>query len=146
MATRTHLLPLLVLPLWVLGVSCGDDATTLVQYQDDPSLEKVNCAGGAKCIECCNDGACAEGQACNAGSNAEDKVILFCDGPEDCDSGKVCCVKRSSGGALVGACTTVCNDGGAKACHVPNNCDGQQCTTFEPAPYIGTCDNPEEGQ
>src|SRR5688572_17255838 len=106
MASRAPLLHLLVLPLWAagvssLGVSCGDDATTLVQYQDDPSLEKVNCAGGAKCIDCCNDGACAEGQACNAGSNAEEKVILFCDGPEDC-AGKVCCVKRSSGGAMVG--------------------------------------------
>jgi hypothetical protein len=146
MATRVRFLPLVIL-LAPLSVSCADDATTLVEYQDDRDAAKVNCAGGAKCAECCNDGACAEGQSCNAGSNAEDKVILFCDGPEDCGGGgKVCCVKRSSGGALVGACTTVCNDGGSAACHIPNDCSGQQCVTFEPAPFIGVCDNPEEEQ
>lgn len=143
MATRARLLPLLALPLWSFAVSCADDATTLVEYEDKRPIEKVNCSGGAKCAECCNDGACAEGQACNAGSNSEDKVILFCDGPEDCGGG-VCCVKRSSGGALVGACTTVCKDGGRPACHIPNDCDGQQCVTFDRAPYIGVCDSPDE--
>lgn len=129
--------------LALLGTSCADDATTLVQYEDERALEKVNCAGGAKCAECCNNEVCAVGQECNAGASTENRVILFCDGPEDCAAPKVCCVKGSPGGALVGSCASTCNEG-AKACHVPANCDGEPCEGFEPAPYIGVCGSSAE--
>src|SRR5512139_1827446 len=92
--------------VFILG--CDDEAATQIQYTDERPLEKVNCAGGLKCAECCNDGACAVGQECNAGSSEDGRIILFCDGPEDCAAPKVCCVKGTDAGAIVGSCADTC--------------------------------------
>lgn len=127
--------------LVVTALGCNDDGSTLVEYKPDETVEKVNCAGGAKCAECCNDGACAVGQDCNAGATEDDRVILFCDGPEDCAAPKFCCVKRTEAGAVVGSCADSCENGD-RACHVPANCDGNACGAFEPAAYLGVCGDP----
>src|SRR5688572_10797853 len=108
--------------------ACDDEASTQTIYQDDRPVEKVNCAGGAKCAECCNDDACAVGQECNAGSTEDGRVILFCDGPEDCAAPGVCCVKQTDAGAVVAACG-VCSGEGRRVCHLPANCGGANCVT-----------------
>ncbi len=123
------------------ALGCNDDGSSLIEYQPDDTVEKVNCAGGAKCAECCNDGACAVGQECNTGATEDGRVILFCDGPEDCASPKFCCIKQAQAGALVGSCADTC-DGGYKACHVPANCGGEACGAFEAAAYVGVCGSP----
>lgn len=123
------------------AIACSDDGATLTEYKPDQRIEKINCAGGEKCAECCNGGFCAVGQSCNDGATEDGRIILFCDGPEDCAAPKVCCVKGTEAGAIVGSCADTC-DSGAKACHVPENCGGEACGTFEQAPYIGVCGEP----
>jgi len=137
---RTLALGSLALALAVLGMACGDDGNTLVQYEPSQKIEKVNCAGGEACAECCNDGFCAVGQSCQDGSGEDGRVIFFCDGPEDCAAPKMCCIKGTQAGAIVGSCSDTC-DSGLKACHVPVHCDGAACGAFEEAPYIGVCDD-----
>jgi hypothetical protein len=126
---------------FVLCAAACEEETQTNNYNPNRAIEKVNCAGGVKCAECCNDKVCAEGQFCLDGSNDEDRVILLCDGPEDCTAPGVCCMSNSNGGALIARCSGGSTCEGLTLCHNPDNCGGLSCASLDQAPYVGYCDD-----
>ena len=65
--------------------------------------------GDAVCDLCCNAGECRETEAgCFDGAGDAGRLILRCDGPEDCLAGETCCAGIPGGSfAIVAACETI---------------------------------------
>lgn len=88
------------------GVTCG----TLTCFS--PQICCIGFAGGAS-YDCTTPEACT-------GLKAK----AFCDGPEDCTSGQVCCASFPSGDA----CKAACASGDSQLCHTDGDCkSGQTC-------------------
>ncbi len=93
----TRWIPAAVAAIVLLAVACGDDPPT----DDDGSgggsaSSSIDC-GTITCADACCPGADSCGDmGCINPSNGHG-TVMYCDGPEDCASGEICCA--SSGGA-----------------------------------------------
>ena len=90
--------------------------------------------GDAVCDLCCNAGECRESEAgCVDGAGDAGRVILRCDGPEDCLAGETCCAGIPGGSFAVfadcgsiAACAALPNT--QYLCHADDDCrPGERC-------------------
>lgn len=90
--------------------------------------------GDAVCDLCCNAGECRETEAgCFDGAANAGRIILRCDGPEDCVAGQTCCAGIPGGSfAIIAECSTVASCAGLPSpqylCHDDEDCrPGERC-------------------
>ncbi|MFO0564374.1 MAG: hypothetical protein U0263_01865 [Polyangiaceae bacterium] len=144
----------LLAALSTLGTACSSDDTNLGGNRSDcagqnwraatpdgvvcPGADGCLCsAGQVCCVEVVNNratnGSCTELTACSG-------PALRCDGPEDCQTGQVCCVIDTVGGGSECRAPNDCffsNE--AKMCRDDANCDGlEHCTPGETGSFLGT--------
>jgi hypothetical protein len=106
-----------------------------------PAAAPIECETEA-CDECCLNGECASVDACEA--VGESAIVLFCDGPEDCDGGDTCCAGLPAGGSfpIVASCTAPaqCENQGVGSlylCHDEADCgETVGCSPWIDAPYL----------
>jgi hypothetical protein len=90
-----------------------------------PSPTNTIACGAAKCVAgkqaCCSSGA---GTACiPLNGVCVGGSVFRCDGPEDCDGGRVCCVRNQNGYTSACARAVECAQaGGAALCHTGVDC------------------------
>lgn len=96
------------------GVACGDDV----------------------CALCCNAGECRGSDAtCFEGGDQAGRLILFCDGPEDCALGETCCAGTPGGSfAVVAQCGSIASCAALPTpqylCHDDADCrPGERCAS-----------------
>lgn len=94
------------------GIGCGDDV----------------------CALCCNAGECRGSDAtCWEGGDEGGRLILFCDGPEDCGLGETCCAGLPGGSfAIVSQCDPIATCAALPSpqflCHDDADCrPGERC-------------------
>lgn len=106
-----------------IGPHQNDLATACLSAQ--PTLG-VSC-GGSSCstqnMEPCCVGTGASGSSsmsCGPGGCPPNDTTLFCDGPEDCMGGRVCCYAAQTGGVSSSSCHRQCS--GRLVCHSASDC------------------------
>lgn len=137
----------------------ADGGTTgVVDEADDPSTpgndspeatactDTVSCgyASQSCCVSGVGDAECIDGNTCPAGGLIP-AARTVCDGPEDCDGGKVCCVAVNPTGAT-NSCEDSCADvsgliGVWQLCHTDDDCpsDKGSCAADDTFPFWGFC-------
>jgi hypothetical protein len=90
-------------------------------------IECGNTTCDASTQECCTT---AAGPSCIAKGGTCYGSVALCDGPEDCNTGEVCC-GRNYGSSRGLRCATTCNNG-TVVCHLDSDCgSGERCCGTE---------------
>lgn len=82
-------------------------------------------------------------EACDCEESNCTVVSVACDGPEDCNSGQVCCAAGSGRTYSEFACAATCSSASRQACHAKADCSASlTCAISQQLPSISVCTDP----
>lgn len=106
---------------------CADHPTRHGLAWSSAATEGVWCEGFFSEGTWCLDGCCSGVNARCIEVSASCSIADYCDGPEDCGAGQVCCLesRRSAGNNYIGAaCRESCEGPEQEVCHDEGDCGG----------------------